>query len=258
LGVQRYGTAPATWNIQLRHVEANVLKCGTSFGQPATWNVHILTHTLKYLLEQCSELHLPLHDTTSYTWSVFIQYIINILLWGCENWAIKEHHFLKLISFIHQNIRSILRIKMTQVRDEHIRNTRKIFFNLPDAQNLVAIRSMMYIGKEVVVRSPNQCPPKQMLTAFSNNPRPPSGVIMTNKKAIVNSLHLLLPDIMEETHTSTNKTTGEITNKTAMNKDGELRLWLKIALDEEKWTYHIRKLQQPGVPIQPPNPNRPQ
>ena len=127
---------------------------------------------------------------------------------------------------------------MTQVRDEHIRNTRKIFFNLPDAQNLVAIRSMMYIGKEVVVRSPNQCPPKQrMLTAFSNNnPRPPSGVIMTNKKAIVNSLHLLLPeDIMEETHTSTNKTTGEITNKTAMNKDGELRLWLKIALDEEKW-----------------------
>lgn len=137
---------------------------------------------------------------------------------------------------------------MTQVRDEHIRNTRirKIFFNLP------------YIGKEVVVRSPNQCPSKQMLTAFSNNPRPPSGVIMTNKKAIVNSLHPLLPDIMEETHTSTNKTTGEITNKTAMNKDGELRLWLKIALDEEKWTYHIRKLQQPGVPIQPPNPNRPQ
>ena len=69
---------------------------------------------------------------------VFVQYIVNILLWGCENRAIKEHHFLKLNSFIHQNIRSILRIKMSQVRDEHIKNTRirKIFFNLPDAQPL--------------------------------------------------------------------------------------------------------------------------
>jgi len=69
---------------------------------------------------------------------------------------------------------------------------------------------------------------------------------MTNKKAIVNSLHLLLPSIMEETHTSTNRTTGEITNKREMNKDGELRLWLEIALNKEEWAYHIRKLQQPG------------
>ena len=188
---------------------------------------------------------------------VFVQYIVNILLWGCKNWAIKEHHFLKLNSLIHRNIRSILRIKMSQVRDEHIKNTRirKIFFNLPDAQNLVAIRSMTYIGK--VARSPNHYPPKQLLTAFANNPRPQSGVIITNKKAIANSLHLLLPDIMEETHTSTNKTTGEVTSKRVMNKDGELRLWLHIALDEELWTHHIRKLQQPGVPMQPPNPNRP-
>jgi hypothetical protein len=63
---------------------------------------------------------------------------------------------------------------------------------------------------------------------------------------------------MEETQTSTNRTTGEITNKRVMNKDGELRLWLEIALNEEEWTYRIKKLQHPGVPIQPPNPNRPQ
>jgi hypothetical protein len=188
---------------------------------------------------------------------VFVQYIVNILLWGCENWAIKEHHFLKLNSFIHRNIRSILRIKMSQVRDEHIKNTRirKIFFNLPDAQSLIAIRSATYIGK--VVRSPNHCPPKQLLTAFSNNPRPSSGVIMTNKKAIVNSLHLLLPNEMEEIHTWTDKSTGETSSKPILNKDGELRLWLKIALDVDEWAYHIRKLQQPGVPLHPPNPNRP-
>ena len=114
---------------------------------------------------------------------------------------------------------------------------------------------MTYIGK--VARSPDHCPPKQLLTAFSNNPRPQSGVIMTNKKAIFNNLHLLLPDIMEETITVTNKITGETTTKRVMNKDGELRLWINIALDDVEWAYHIRKLQQPGVPIQPPNPNRP-
>ncbi|KAL7426046.1 hypothetical protein ACHAXH_000620, partial [Discostella pseudostelligera] len=188
---------------------------------------------------------------------VFVQYILNILLWGCENWAIKEHHYLKLNSFIHRNIRSILRIKMTQVRDEHITNERirKIFFNLPDAHGLIAIKSMNYLGK--VVRGPNHHPPKQLLTAFVNHARPKSGVIMTNKKAIVNCLHLLLPDDMTEIHTITNKVTGEITNEPILNKDGDMDLWLNIALDEEKWNYHIKILQQPGAPIQPPNPNQP-
>ena len=146
---------------------------------------------------------------------------------------------------------------MTQVKDEHIKNTRirKIFFNLPDAQSLVGIRSMTYIGK--VAWSPNHYPPKQLLTAFSYNPRPKSGIIMTNKKAIANNLHLLLPNVMEETHISINRTTGETTNKRIMNKNGELKLWLEIALNKEEWAYHIRKLQQPGIPIQPPNPNRP-
>jgi hypothetical protein len=62
---------------------------------------------------------------------------------------------------------------------------------------------------------------------------------------------------MEESITVTDKTTGETTTKRIMNKNGELRLWINIALNEEEWTYHIRKLQQPGVPIPPPNPNRP-
>ena len=52
---------------------------------------------------------------------------------------------------------------------------------------------------------------------------------MTNKKAIVNSLHLLLPKEMEEIHTWTNKSTRETSSKPILNKEGELRLWLKIA-----------------------------
>ena len=30
---------------------------------------------------------------------VFIQYIVNILLWGCKTWAAKDNHYLKLNSF---------------------------------------------------------------------------------------------------------------------------------------------------------------
>lgn len=146
---------------------------------------------------------------------------------------------------------------MSQVRDEHIKNKqiRKIFFNIPNAQSLVTIRSMTYIGK--VVRGSNCNPSRQLLTAFLNNPRPQSGIIMTNKKSLVNSLHILLPDKMMETHIITDKLTGNVTHKDVLNKDGALHLWINIALNEEEWTYHIWKLQHLGVPIQPPNPNRP-
>ncbi len=72
-----------------------------------------------------------------------------------------------------------------------------------------------------------------MLTAWSANPRPKGGVLTTNKKALVRSLHTLLPKEMTETTITRNKeTTGENTLKHMLNKDGKLKLWIKIAEDE--------------------------
>jgi hypothetical protein len=92
---------------------------------------------------------------------------------------------------------------------------------------------MKYLGK--IVRDSTNHPPRQMLTAWIANPRPKGGVLMTNKKALVRSLHTLLPKEMTETTTTRDKTTGKSTTKHTLNKDRKLKLWIKIADDKELW-----------------------
>ena len=182
----------------------------------------------------------------SFKHQVFLQYIVNILLWGCESWAIKDNHLRKINSFIHRSIRRILHIRMSQVIDDHIKNLsiRKAFFNLPTAENLIAIRSMTYLGK--LTRGPISNPAKQLLTAFVNNPRAIGGVIMTNKKSLVKHLNVLLPELHTES-TTTDPTTGQNTTRIKRNKDGDVHLWYDIAMDEDKWDEHINKLRHPGI-----------
>ena len=63
----------------------------------------------------------------------FLAIPINLLLWGCENWALRKNLLDKLEVFLHRNIRRILQINMRQVKDERITNAsiRKSFFNIP-------------------------------------------------------------------------------------------------------------------------------
>jgi hypothetical protein len=126
---------------------------------------------------------------------------------------------------------------------------------VPTAENTIVVRQMNYLGK--IVRGPTTHPPRQMLTAWSANPCPKGGVLTTNKKAFVQSLHTLLPKEMTETTITRNKeTTGKNTTKHMLNKDGKLKLWIKIAEDEELWNWHCNKLQTPGLSTTPSNPNR--
>ena len=187
---------------------------------------------------------------------IFLAIPANQLLWGCESWALRRSHINKLDVFWHRSIRRILKIGIMQVIEERISNEkiRKIFFNIPTAENTIVVRQMSYLGK--IIRGPTTHPPRQMLTAWNTNLRPRGGVLTTNKKALVRSLHTLIPKEMTETITTRNKTTGEYTTKETLNKDGKMELWIKIAEDEELWNWHINKLRTPGLSTPPPNPNR--
>ena len=92
---------------------------------------------------------------------------------------------------------------------------------------------MTYLGK--IIRGLTNHPPRQMLTVWSD-PCPKRGVLTTNKKSLVQSLHTLLPKEMTETTITRHKeTTGENTTKHTLNKDRKLKLWIKIADDKELW-----------------------
>jgi hypothetical protein len=45
--------------------------------------------------------------------SFFLAIPVNLLLWGCKSWALKEEYFNKLDAFLHRSIRRILKINMT-------------------------------------------------------------------------------------------------------------------------------------------------
>ena len=83
----------------------------------------------------------------------------NLLLWGCESWALCKATLKKLEVFLHRNIQKILGITITQVIDERIVNgsVRTRFFNIPTIRNQIAQRQLTFIGKLSVtktIRSP--------------------------------------------------------------------------------------------------------
>ena len=106
----------------------------------------------------------------------------NLLLWGCEIWALREATLKKLEVFLHRNIRKILGITITQVIDERITNesVRTRFFNIPTIRNQIAQRQLTFIGK--VVRNKDDQIPTQLLTAWCDNKRRRGGVLQNNKK----------------------------------------------------------------------------
>ena len=127
----------------------------------------------------------------------FVAMPLNLLLWGCESWALKKTSYNDLNVFIHQSIRRVIGISMMQVKDERISNEklRKMFYNIPDACTLIAVKQLNFIGK--VVRREDLFFSKQLLTAWLNHKRKRGGFLTTNRKSVVTALGLLHPDNTE-------------------------------------------------------------
>ena len=95
----------------------------------------------------------------------------NLLLWGCESWALREAISRKLEVFLHHNIWKSIGITITQVINKRITNGsfRTRFFNIPMIRNQIAQRQLTFIGK--VVHNKDDQIPTQLLTAWCDNKR---------------------------------------------------------------------------------------
>ena len=89
---------------------------------------------------------------------------MNLLLWGCENWSLRQDLLRQLEVFLHRSIRKILHISITQVQEERIRNDkiRRLFYDIPCVTNMIAARQLGFLGK--VVSGPRDTPACRMLT----------------------------------------------------------------------------------------------
>ena len=106
---------------------------------------------------------------------------INILLWGCEIWALRTSLLKKIEAFLHRSIQNILRISITEVKDQHITNerVRRKFFDIPNIEKHIATQHLTFIGK--VARNSDDHIPTKNLTAWCNHKRRHGGVLHTNK-----------------------------------------------------------------------------
>ena len=80
---------------------------------------------------------------------IFMAIQINLLLWGCECWALRKDLLLKLERFVNRKIRNILNLNMWHVKDERIttEELRKRFNNIPSVQTLIDVRRMKFLGQ---------------------------------------------------------------------------------------------------------------
>ena len=149
---------------------------------------------------------------------IFCAILVNLLLWGCESWALRETRLSKLEVLFHRSIRRILGITITQVIDERITNesVRMRFCRIPSICNLLAKRQLTFIGK-VVRNSPNQIPTR-LLTAWCDHPRRQGRVLQMNKKNPCRNIQLIVPEAA---------------------KDGRLSSWAFYAFDSSYWNYLI-------------------
>jgi len=107
---------------------------------------------------------------------LFLAIPVNLTLWGCKSWALKDSLIDVLYIFLHRSLRRIL--------------------GITDMKHMIAAIQLLFIGK--VFRNSSDQLPTQLLTAWSNNKRRPGLVLFTNRRSIVNSLKLVLPGIVNE------------------------------------------------------------
>ncbi len=116
---------------------------------------------------------------------------MNLWLWGCKNWSLRQALLRKLEVFLHRSIRRILHISIVQVQERHIRNEKicQMFYDIPCVVNMIAARQLGFLGK--VVWGPDDSPARRMLTACSQHNH------LNNKDVIVQNLRQLFARIPE-------------------------------------------------------------
>ena len=168
---------------------------------------------------------------------IFMAIQINLLLWGCEGWALRKDLLLKLQRCVNRKVRSILNISMTDVKDNRITldNLRAMFNDIPRVESLVDARMMKFLG--TILRSNVSHPPRQILISFIPKTRPVGRPLKSNKEYLWQALCRM----MKNTYVS-------------IDHKGSLRDFYLLALDDSWWNKMVARILDPSIPL-PERPN---
>ena len=112
---------------------------------------------------------------------IFCAIPCNLLLRGCESWALRQTLLDAFEVFLHRSVRRILRIQVRHVIEHRIKNehVREMFFNIPTIRNPIAVHQLTYIRK--FFRRESTHIHTRLLTAWYDHPRKVGRPLLTNK-----------------------------------------------------------------------------
>jgi hypothetical protein len=152
--------------------------------------------------------------------------VVNIALWGCESWTLKEANRSKLEAFHHGCLRRICGWTMWDVAEKRITNeqVRRTVANSPTMDSMMEMRRCRWLSKLSAMMESRS--PKRMLGALTwcPTPRPAGRPQQTIRHAYISTL----------------KKHGFEEEK------GQLREWMTVARDRPAWALKVEyKLDLP-------------
>ena len=148
---------------------------------------------------------------------------VNLLLWGCETWALKESDRRLLQVFHTTSIRRILNINMLEVQMCKISNEFLYEeFRIDPIANIMASMQVRWLGN--IARMGENRLPRKFIAAWHTNPRPTGRPQQTLRHTYLHALRML----------------GAIPQD---DKEGKLETWFPQAIDDPKdWERRRRAL----------------
>jgi hypothetical protein len=103
---------------------------------------------------------------------VYQAIVVNIALWGCESWALKEAGRSKLEAFHHGCVRRMCGWTIWDVAEKRIMNeqVRRSVANSPTMDSMMKMRKCRWLSKLSVMKESRS--PRRMLGAWCPTPRP--------------------------------------------------------------------------------------
>ena len=160
--------------------------------------------------------------------SLYKSIVVNLLLWGCECWALRKEFENKLAVFHTKCCRAILGISMWEVAMFRVTNENVLRrVGIPPMEEIMHYRRLKWMEK--IARMPVDRLPRKFLTAWTVSPdgtsRPHGRRALTTRDSFLSSLRHIGIE----------------------SKDGNVQDWLPLAQDRKyrsEWSESIEQLLQ--------------
>jgi hypothetical protein len=141
--------------------------------------------------------------------------VVNLLLWGCESWALKEEDCRKLEVCHHRCLRRMLKITIYQVKEEKISNkeVRKKLNNCYTISQMIELRRARWLEK--ISHMNDKRAPRKLIVAWIPNVRPTGKPQQTIRHGYATTL------------------------QDNLNISPDLREWIPMAQNHARWASHV-------------------